>query len=597
MCGIAGYRGWRDSATVPEEATLRAVNDALRTRGPDGEGLWFDEARRTGFAHRRLAIIDLSPAGLQPMQHGALRIVYNGEIYNYRALRAELEAKGRKFRSNSDTEVILQLYEAEGPAMLARLRGMFALAIWDEQAQTLLLARDPYGIKPLYYANKGGCLRFASQVKALARDPGVSRQLSPAGLAGFRMLGSVPEPFTILADVRACPAGHYLTVGKNGASEPVRFAGIAGTIARHTADTPGDAAEALRDSVRHHLEADVPVGVFLSGGVDSGAIVGLMRDCGQAEIAACTLRFEEFAGKAADETARAEAVAQHYAVDHHIRTVTPAEFAEDLPRIFAAMDQPSVDGFNSWFVSKAVHELGLKVALSGLGGDELLGGYPSFRTVPAMHRYAGAAAKLPGLGAASRMALRTLAPQLLARNPKLGGVLSYAGSWAGSWLLRRAVLLPYEVEGAMDSGLAQQGLRELGLIDAIGTAIDPDPGSDFGRVCALESSLYMRNQLLRDADWAGMAHSLEIRTPLVDIVLLARMAPHFTRLAQGDGKTLLANAPTSPLPAAITETAKTGFETPVASWLGSGAAATGDRTASRRSTAAIFDRYQASLAA
>lgn len=589
MCGIAGYFAYRDGAVAPAEATLVAVRDRMTSRGPDGHGLWQSDDRRVGFAHRRLAIIDLSDAGLQPMAHDHLTIVFNGEIYNYRALKAELEALGCVFRSGSDTEVILQLFATHGAAAFARLRGMFAIAIHDASDMSLTFARDPYGIKPLYYADVGGCIRFASQVKALAGDPAISRALSPEGLAGFRLTGSVPEPFTILRDVVACPAGHVIRVDGHGVGSPKRFASIAETIREAR---PGlSPREALIDSVRHHLEADVPVGVFLSGGVDSGALTGLMRDCGQDEIDGVTLRFEEFAGTAADETERAVAIAAYYRVRHHIRTITEAEFRDDIPRIFDAMDQPSIDGFNSWLVSKAVHEIGLKVALSGLGGDELIGGYSTFRTVPQTHRWLGTPAKVPGIGAASRAALKLLAPGLIARNPKVAGLLTHAGSWGGAYLLRRAVLLPYEIDGAMDEGLAREGLAKLDIEARIADAIDPDPGSDHGRVTALESANYMRNQLLRDSDWAGMAHGLEIRVPLVDIALLGAMAPHFGAMQGSGGKSILADAPSRPLPSEIVNRAKSGFETPASSWLGSGKQATGDRTASRAAQSRVLANY------
>lgn len=591
MCGIAGYFAYRRAAASVSRDVLITIRDRMKARGPDGHGIWQSNDGRVGLAHRRLAIIDLSSAGLQPMAHDHLTIVFNGEIYNYRALRTELEQQGCVFKSGSDTEVILQLFARIGTAAFQRLRGMFALALLDSREGTLTLARDPYGIKPLYYADIGGCIRFASQVKALAADPAVSSALSPEGLAGFRLTGSVPDPFTILRDVYSCPAGHFIRISEDKVSAPQRFASIARTIAE--ARECSTAREALLDSVEHHLEADVPVGVFLSGGVDSGALTGLMRDCGQDEIDGVTLRFEEFEGRAADETERARTIAAHYGVRHHIRTITEAEFRDDIPRIFDAMDQPSIDGFNSWLVSKAVREIGLKVALSGLGGDELMGGYSTFRTVPQTHRMLGGFARIPGLGAASRAVLRLLAPGLLRRNPKVAGLLSHAGSWGGAYLLRRAVLLPYEIDGAMDDGLAREGLAKLDIEARIATAIDPDPGTDHGRITALESANYMRHQLLRDSDWAGMAHGLEIRVPLVDIALLGAMAPHFAAMGHYGGKAILANAPSRPLPDEIVNRAKTGFETPAARWLGSGKGATGDRTASRSAQSRMLAQWRA----
>lgn len=600
MCGIAGFFAHGVGAQPLTEATLVAIRDAMRARGPDGHGLWFDDSRRVGLAHRRLSIIDLSEAGHQPMLDdiGRYALTFNGEIYNYQVLRDALIADGEVFRSESDTETVLRLYAKHGSAMLPMLRGMFAIAIWDRQERSLFLARDPYGIKPLYYADQGGCLRFASQVKALLADRSISREISPAGRVGFELMGSIPEPFTLYAAIRSCPAGSHITVREGqGMGTPVRYASIAEALAHPQPDTGATPADLLRDSVRHHMVADVEVGAFLSGGVDSGSIVGLMRDCGAASIRACTLSFEEFSGTAADEVPRAARIASHYGVDHHIRTVTADEFAASVPQIFADMDQPSIDGFNSWFVSKACRELGLKVALSGLGGDELLCGYSTFNTIPQTHHRFGVLANIPGLGGMSRALLSRLMPGLVARNPKLAGLLEHAGSWAGTYLLRRAVLLPFEVERTMDPDFARAGLEELNITRIIGQALEPDPGNDAGRVSALESTLYMRNQLLRDSDWAGMAHSLEIRVPLVDFSLLRGMARFQPQFVNGAGKAVLARAPSNPLPDQIVNQPKTGFTIPVARWITGDAALQGSRIAGRRSSGHILDGYLQAITA
>ena len=569
MCGIAGYFAHRAKANPPGAAIVTAMRDHMIARGPDGAGLWESEDKRLCFGHRRLTIIDLSEAGAQPMRSadGRLTLTYNGEIYNYQALRTALEAKGRRFASHSDTEVLLHLYAEYGLAMFDHLRGMYAFALWDADRRQLLLGRDPYGIKPLYYADDQGCVRFASQVKALLRDPALPRDPDPAGLTGFHLLGSVPEPFTLYRAIRACPAGSYVLVDETGVRDPVRHSDIAGAIA--SADprmTERDAQAAMLECVRAHLVADVEVGAFLSGGVDSGALIGLMRDAGQDNIRAVTLGFDELAGTAEDELPLAAEIARLYGVEQHVRTVGAAEFEADLPAIFAAMDQPSIDGINSWFVSKATRELGLKVALSGIGGDELLAGYSTFRTIPRARRLAGPIAAMPIAGPAARRLLHWLAPALIRNNPKLAGLFDLSGSWAGAYLLRRALLLPFELDGVMDPATAREGLERLRPLELIGATIAPDPGSDTGRVAALESSLYLRNQLLRDADWAGMAHSLEIRVPLVDYTLLGQIAGLIGALPVGQGKRLLADAPSRPLPGAIVNKPKTGFAIPVASW-------------------------------
>ena len=494
MCGINGIFAYHSAASPSGEAELLATRDAMRARGPDGSGAWWSVDRRCGLGHRRLSILDLSDRASQPMASadGNIIVTFNGEIYNYRALRAELEADGVRFRTNSDTEALLHLYARHGGLMVHRLRGMFAFAIWDERRHELFLARDPYGIKPLYTANDGWTFRFASQVKALLAGGRVSRDAEPAGIAGFHLFGSVPEPFTLYRDIRALPAGHTQRIDAAGPREPQPFANLAAVLAAGAAH-PSPAAElgerlrsAVLDSVGAHLLADVEVGTFLSAGVDSGALLGLVGDAGQHQIQALTLAFDEFRGTAEDEAPLAGQVAERYRARHIVRHVGEREFREDLPAIIAAMDQPSIDGVNTWFVAKAAKEAGLKVALSGLGGDELLAGYPSFVDLPRWHRRFGPLAAVPGLGQVARPLIGALAPGLARARPKALGLLQYTRSWAGTYLLRRGHYLPHELKQVMDPEMAREGLRRLQPLRRLATTLSPDPGSDVGRVCVLE---------------------------------------------------------------------------------------------------------------
>jgi asparagine synthase (glutamine-hydrolysing) len=579
MCGINGIFAYHYAANPIDRRELLRTRDQMAARGPDGAGEWIAADGRIGFGHRRLSIIDLSDAGAQPMASadGNTVVTFNGEIYNYRELRDMLEAKGRVFRSQSDTEILLHLYAEKGEDMVHDLRGMFAFGIWDAKRGSLFLARDPYGIKPLYYADDGWTFRFASQVKALLAGGTISRDPEPAGQVGFFLWGTVPEPFTTYQAVRALPAGTKLTVDKIGGHEPERYHAIAAVYRdaekRPAASRVAGAAEtrclvhtALLDSVRHHLIADVPVGAFLSAGIDSGALVGLMRDAGQDEIQTVTLSFEEFLGGAEDEGPLAEQVARGYETRHTRRVVSAAEFKADLPLILEAMDQPSTDGINSWFVSKAARELGLKVAISGLGGDELFGGYPSFRDLPRWVRLLAFPSRIPGLGRAARLVGQHLS-EALGLNPKAAGMLELGGSFAGAYLLRRGLFMPWELGQVLDRDVIEQGLRRLAPLERVADQLAIGPRSPHAKVATLESSLYMRNQLLRDSDWASMAHSLEIRVPLVDRVLLDAVAPLVGSGLAKHGKSLLASAPTKPLPDSVVNRDKTGFSTPIRDWM------------------------------
>ena len=580
MCGIAGIYAYRSTAKSVDRMELVRIREHMASRGPDGCGEWLSADGRVGFGHRRLSIIDLSSRGDQPMQtaDGRLVVNFNGEIYNYRALRSKLEAKGYKFCSDSDTEVLLHLYAELGHEMLRELRGMFAFALWDSHEQQLLLARDPYGIKPLYYADDGSTLRFASQVKALMAGCGVSRDPDPAGWAGFYLLGSVPEPFTTYREVHAVPAGSFMRIDRHGLSAPSQYYSIAKTYSDAQERPPSVGADketeglvrvrdALLDSVRHHLVADVPVGAFLSAGTDSAVLVDLMRAVGQEEIQTVTVAFDEFRGRPDDEAPGAEAVAGLYATRHTTRIVSENEFRSELPKIIEAMDQPSIDGINTWFVSKAAHELGIKVAISGLGGDELFGGYASFRTLPTWVRWMAAPSSVPFVGRALRAAVSRVHAEKLGLSPKIAGLVEYAGSYSGAYFLRRGLFMPWELPAVLGPDLAREGLRQLDPIDHINCTLAPDPGQPFARVATLKSSLYMRNQLLRDTDWASMAHSLEVRVPLVDVELLRSIAPI---LCSQHGKTskelLVANLPTA-LAHQQRGRKKTGFLTPIDAWI------------------------------
>lgn len=571
MCGIAALFAYNTASAPLALTELRTIRDRMALRGPDGAGEWLSADSRVALGHRRLSIIDLRSIADQPMEHdgGRLRIVFNGEIYNYRALRDELRQQGRVFRTESDTEVILQLYDRDGPDFVRRLRGMYALALWDETRSGMLLARDPLGIKPLYIADDGRTLRVASQVKALLGSSDVDTRPDSAGHVGFFLWGNVPEPYTLHRGIRALPAGHVQWIDRNGAQPARSFWSLADTLGR-TAAAPTSAEarremlrEALIDSLRHHFVADVPVGVFLSAGLDSTTIAALAAEDGATNLRTLTLGFREFEGRENDETQLAELVARQRNTHHTTRWVLGREFAEERAALTEAMDQPSIDGTNTYFVAKAAHEAGLKVALSGLGGDEIFAGYPSFRQVPQLVRMLGPFAGFESFGRAIR---RATAPWL--RNlvsPKYPGLLEYGTGFAGAYMLRRALFMPWEIADLLPPEMAREGLAELDTVDRLERDIE-DLDNPRLKVTALEIAWYMRNQLLRDSDWAGMAHSLEIRVPFVDVELLARLAPLLasdTPPSKGD----MADTCHTPLPPEIRHRAKTGFVVPVREWV------------------------------
>jgi asparagine synthase (glutamine-hydrolysing) len=566
MCGIAGIFAYRDSGI--DRAELESITESMRNRGPDDSGRWYSDDSRVGFGHRRLAIIELSSSGHQPMtaSDGKTVIIFNGEIYNYAELRERLAARGVAFRTHSDTEVLLEMYRAEGTGMLNALRGMFAFALWDGAARRLVLARDPYGIKPLYFADDGKSIRVASQVRALMAGGKISKEIDPAATAGFFLTGTIPEPFTLYRGIRAVPAGSWIQIDESGVSPPFAYYSIARTW-RDAAAAHLNRDEAIdllhtsvRESVRYHLVSDVPVGAFLSAGVDSGTLVGLARECGAtSELRTITLSFEELLGTGMDEAPLAEKTAATYGTNHTTRLISRLELESALPRVLESMDQPSIDGVNSWFVSKAAAESGLKVALSGLGGDELFGSYPSFRDVPRMVRLLSLPSRIPILREVLS-GLFHLSPRKF--SPKFRGLARYGGTYAGAYFLRRGMFLPEDLPSVMGASEAREGLERLQLLGRIGSALEPDPGGPYARVATLEASFYLRNQLLRDTDWASMAHSLEVRVPLVDAHILRKIAPALITLGS-ESKQLYAQAVREPLPKEVRGRRKTGFNVPL----------------------------------
>lgn len=589
MCGIAGWFGEGDAAG------LAAMQQALRHRGPDGSGQWHGE--RAALAHTRLAILDLSPSGAQPMawrvmekvrgplaasvgrHHGATTgggpaargdaalagaqrprylLTFNGEIYNHRELRRELEASGERFSGRSDTEVLLRLLSLAGESALTKLAGMFALAYWDEANGEGLLARDAYGIKPLYYRIDGGTLRFASESHALRRD---ADAVDAEALNEFFLWGAVPEPRTLYRAVRQVPAGHLLR-WKAGKTTVERwyhpnFFSAARPVRRGAADDLQLVARtraALEESVRRHLVSDVPVGIFLSGGIDSTVVLALARqelDAG-AELRTFSIGFEN---SPSDEAPIARRTAEHFGSQHTEWRMTAKEGAAEFPAYLAAVDQPTIDGFNTWCVSRLASREGMKVVLSGLGGDEWFAGYPSFYRLSqyrALYRRLGPL-RLPVAGL-----LNTCPPG--SRWRRLADFLAGDGGWLHALHAQRGLFTTPE------AALLVQALLGTapGLVDWEAGNLPSDARAIAGW---LEVTRYLRNQLLRDSDTFSMAHGLELRTPLVDSRLAETLLglPTAGRLRQG--KQLLLKA-VPEIPSWVTNQLKHGFRFPLEQWLG-----------------------------
>jgi asparagine synthase (glutamine-hydrolysing) len=535
MCGIAGQFGKVDQAFAAHALCM------LGHRGPDATGLW--SSQKVLLVNARLVIIEAGGAGHQPMalgrtveaSHGEGKfwestaseapggvIVFNGEIYNHRELRRELEGEGVFFRGGSDTELILKLFAREGIEGLPRLAGMFAFAFWNEASETGFLVRDPLGIKPLYYrAEPDGAVSFSSEAKVLQRR---GDTVDAGALRDFFLWGSINEPSTLSAEVRLLPAGHYLCWERGEVcvrrwapealdglmtAERLRLAVQSGNP-RSYGESVTLLREALKETVSRHMVSDVPIGFFLSGGSDSTALLSMARSIlgPEEDLRTFSIAVDD---PMLDESVSAALTARHFGAQHTEWRISSVEFEEEFPAYLASIDQPSIDGFNTWCASRLAAREGIKVVLSGLGGDEIFGGYPSFRRMRQLRRLHRAAGVM-------RPPLAALISAVAGKTPlsRLADYLRGGGGWLETYHTQRGIFRPSEA--AM-------------LAEKLGGTPPPNPDwrtplpfpSDMNAISFLEISRYMRNQLLRDSDVFSMAHGLELRVPFVDVRFLSRI--------------------------------------------------------------------------
>lgn len=551
MCGIAGLLGVQPIADPL--ALGQRMDQALAHRGPDDAGLWHE--RGVLLLHRRLAILDLSPDGHQPMVSACGRwlLVFNGEIYNYRELRSELQSLGHRFHSNGDTEVLLQLLIRYGTAALDRLRGMYAFCLWDREQGRALLARDPYGIKPLYlHRGPQGQLLFASEVRTLLATGLVPRRLNLPGLQSYLAWGHLAAMTTLVQGVQALPPGH---LGQWQAGhlqiQPFWRPSFAPEPPLAYRDLVVHTRQALQQSVVLHQRADVPLGLFLSGGLDSSSLLAL------AGPGLHTLSIG-FAETGFDESQRAEVIARHFSAVHTTLRLDAHGASAAMEPFLQAVDQPSVDGFNTFCVSQLAAAHGLKVVLSGLGGDELFGGYPSFQRLP---RALAWQRNLPWLrdGLARLMESQPRGAAL-----RLAAALRQPRSLAASFAALRGFFAPAEVTALLRHWQLGSGFEAGSVQTIVDLSRDAFPTPQ-DAVAWLESSIYMGDQLLRDSDSYSMACGLELRLPLVDVQLFRALAGQPARLRLGASKRLLRDA-IPELHGVVDFGAKQGFSFPFRQW-------------------------------
>jgi asparagine synthase (glutamine-hydrolysing) len=551
MCGVAGILSAHDGDRLRPAVSLMARR--LRHRGPDGDGLWTSPSGCAVFAHARLAVFDPSDSAAQPLTiDGGLTITYNGAVYNFRSLRDQLCREGVTFRTTSDTEVVLRAYQHYGPSCVDRFEGMFAFAIWDERERRAFLARDPLGIKPLYYALRGEDVLFASEIRALASSRQVDAAIDPLAVYGYLQRGSVAEPRTILRGVKLLPAGACATWqgGTWSMTLPAAPSWTGGSM--NGGDPAAETRSALLDSVTRHFAGDVPVGVFLSGGADSAAIAALASQSGQRDVQAFSLAMPDAPHDEGHDSARSAA---RFGLRHHVLSVDAPTARRSLASFATAIDQPSTDGLNTFIAARFARDHGIKVVASGIGADELFGGYVSFSRVPQLQRWHQ---RLARTGPAALWAGSLL--ERTARSPRvrrIGDLLQQPPTLEHAYNTFRAIFTRAEARRLtrhLTGNEAPAEERPAAHVDSVDD------------VSSLELTRYVRNQLLRDADVMGMASGVEVRTPFVDRRFATTMwaLPQAVRLQHG--KKLLADA-VPEIPPWAFSSPKRCFQFPFDRWL------------------------------
>lgn len=554
MCGIAGISFSAGHDAREMRAAVERMVMMLAHRGPDDSGLATlpmakaenpNPIPEAMLGNTRLAILDVSAAGHQPMldRETGNCLLLNGEIYNHWELRREIADRAGPWRSTGDTETLLKAYRVWGRNCISKLRGMFSFALWDASAGELWCARDRLGIKPFYYLQAPGVFAFASEVRALLECGLASPQLDETGLAGYVKFGSLPEPGTLIEGIASLSAGETIRVRKGSITQREVYWSPAWMMPKPTPASSVPDIKRLRAElerlVREQLISDVPIATFLSGGIDSSVVTALAAQHADRPIRTFTVCFEE---PELDESRYARALAQRYSTVHHEIRLSEAEVLRALPRAVNALDLPSADALNTYIVSQAVAAAGMKVVLSGLGGDELFGGYSSFRLLPRFERFSGVLGRFPA------------------------DLRRYRAGGRSEQATRRDVSFQYRYQ-SMRAFWSDTELRQFGVRDNAGFGpIDPGDGFTLiarAGVCELQG--YMRSTLLRDSDCMSMAHSLELRVPLLDHLLVEYCLNHNVA-APGTKRALLAAA-ADLLPSGTGLRKKQGFVLPMETWM------------------------------
>ena len=581
MCGICGIISLTNQPLSTDFLQkVGRMNDALAHRGPDDAGVWHNDS--VALAQRRLSIIDLSAAGHQPMlsPDNQTVITFNGEIYNYQDLKKQTPQYN--YQGNSDTETLLAAYQKEGTTMLNKLNGMFAFAIWDALNKRLLIARDHLGIKPLYYFVNKDYLIFASEIRALLASDLMPKKLNKNTLSAYLKYQTVYAPDTLVEGISMLMPGHFMDV-KNGIikiesywtlekefqisdskfqipNSKFQVSNSKSEIWNLTSEITKTVRQTLREAVDRQMMSDVPFGAFLSGGIDSSVVVGLMREVTSGDIDTFTISFAE---KQFDEAPYARAISERFHTKHHEIRLSPDDFLDSLPDALNALDHPSGDAVNTYIVAKATKQQGVKMALSGLGGDELFGGYPIFKQSERLQKLGFLNHVPQGIRHSIGQILKKGDPSVQSR--KIADVLSLETiNPMSAYGIFREIFSPEQRQTLLKNGYASSNNV---IADSIPISKYPNIPL-YSQVSIAEMNGYMQNVLLRDSDQMSMAHALELRVPLLDVELVKLVLSIPDAVKKGVGsKPLLVAAVSDLLPASLFDRPKMGFVLPFERWM------------------------------
>ena len=564
MCGISGIFNYSNKY-FNGQPIIKKINDIQSDRGPDDNGIFESKNKKIILGHTRLSIIDLSKDAKQPFisKDEDYILTFNGEIYNYKELKNELIKMNVSFKSNSDTEVLVESYKMWGTKCLDKLRGMFAFALWDKKKNIMFLARDPFGIKPLYYSNIGGIFYFASQIKSLLSIKEISKTKNNESVFNYYLWGNISEPSTIYKDIMSLEKGSYKIININGSIQNFNYANIKETILKSENFTFKDKLdsqeylkEIIDDTVKAHQISDVPVQILLSAGIDSNAILASTDNTFKKNVTSLTI---DFGYDNNDETYLASLSSKNNNIKHNIEKISENESKDLLKNFFKKMDSPTNDGFNSFSASYVAKKNKNKVLLTGVGGDELFSGYPSFNRIPKIIKIMNILpSNIKSKNFYSRKFEKFLKNNKL--NTKIAGLFKYGKSVDKAFLLQRSLFLPEEIQEILLSKQNQLNINQLNIFNTIE---DDVKGFENLRVSILylEIKYYLCAKLLKDIDWTSMSNSIEMRTPLVDWTFFKKIIPLIKSNIEVDKKDLF-NCYSKKLPAEISNRKKTGFSIP-----------------------------------